>query len=119
MAEVGVASAGQSGYELEWRLGCANHQIAQRLPDDRHDAELRVVQVALHRQFDGDGALAVLEQGDRQPNRQIHGIRTVDLLAKLQLLPNDLVFCVKTPLLNPVMQIQIETALDNPCTGQS
>ncbi|POP54891.1 DUF748 domain-containing protein, partial [Pseudomonas aeruginosa] len=35
-----------AGDELERRLHGAQDQVAQGLPDDRHDAELRVVQIA-------------------------------------------------------------------------
>ncbi|MCY1553593.1 hypothetical protein D9M68_900940 [compost metagenome] len=77
------AAADQAGDELERCLGGAQHQVAQGLPDDRHHAELRVVEVALDRQVEGDLAFRVLEQSHRQADRQVDGARAVDFLAQL------------------------------------
>ncbi|MNC35257.1 hypothetical protein D3C75_837330 [compost metagenome] len=108
---LGIAAGDQATDELEWRLGGAQHQVAQGLPDDRHDAELRIVQVAGHRQFDGDLAFGVLEQGHCQANRQIHRIRAFDLLTKLQLLDHHFVLGFELALGDDVVQVDVQPAL--------
>ena len=45
---LGTATTDQSTNHFEWRRSGFDDQIAQGLPDNRHHAELRIVQVARH-----------------------------------------------------------------------
>ncbi len=72
---------------------------------------MRVIQVASYRQFDGDLAVRVLEQGDCQANRQVHGVGTVDLLTQLQLFDHHLVFGLQLAFGDDIVQVEVEAAL--------
>src|SRR5471032_2985568 len=119
IAQVFRASARhQPTDELERRRRCAHHQVTQGLPDNRHHTELRVVQVAGDRKFDGDLAVGVLEQGNGQANRQIHGVGAVDFLTQLQLLNHHFVFSLQLAFGDHIMQVQVKPALADAETGE-
>nr|GFD53773.1 hypothetical protein [Tanacetum cinerariifolium] len=65
------------------------------------------------RQLDGNLAVDVLEQGNRQFQRQVHGIRAVDLFTQLQLLDHHLVLGFELTLGDQVMQVQVQSAFAN------
>ncbi|MNJ76773.1 hypothetical protein D3C77_741250 [compost metagenome] len=88
------------------------------MPDNRHDAELRIVQITGYRQFDGDLTFGIFEQGHRQADRQVNRIRAVDFLAQLQLLYDHLVLGLELSLGDDVMQIDVQAALTDAETGE-
>src|SRR5690606_23733522 len=104
--------------KLEERLNGTGDQVAQGLPDNGHDIELRVVEVTLYRQLNGYGAFTVLEQRHRQAYRQVDGLGAVDLFAELQLLQNDLVFSVELALLDAVVKVQVHSAFLDAIAGK-
>src|SRR5690606_8567639 len=94
------------------------YQVAQGLPDDGHDAELGIVQVAGHRQLDIDVAPGVLEQGQGQAYRQVHRVRAVDPFAELQVLEQDSVVGLQLALIDAVVQVQIQPSLADAVAGE-
>ena len=51
-------------------------------PDDRRDPEFRVIQPALHGHVEVDASVDVLEQRDREFDRQLSGVGAVVLRAE-------------------------------------
>ncbi len=88
------------------------------MPDNWHHAELRVVQIALDRQLQGNSSLRILEQRDRQTDRQVQRIRAVDPFTQLQLLHQHLVLSLELTFGDQVVQVEIEPALADPETGE-
>ena len=60
--------------------------------DDLADAEFRVVEAAFNRHVENDFAVAVLQDGDGQPHRQVRGVRAVHLVAESELVEGDDIF---------------------------
>jgi hypothetical protein len=78
------------GQQAERRRDGLDDQVDDGLPDQRADAELRVVERAAERQVDVDHAVAVGQQGHRQLDGQAVG-RARHFLAELQLVEHQLV----------------------------
>jgi len=75
--------------------------------------KLGAVQVSLHRKFQIDPSLRVLQQSHRQIQRQIHGFRRVHPVAKHDSIDDDLVRRIQLSFLDPVLQIETKLpALD-------
>src|SRR4051794_11930631 len=86
-----LAAAEQVAEQSEWCSGDFREQIENGFPDERPDSELRVVQAARYRQVDVDDAVAVLEQGHRDLQRQVDRIGTFNTVTQLQLVDDELV----------------------------
>src|SRR5581483_8567450 len=107
------AAAGQPAQQGERRGDRLLHQVHERLADEWTQAELRVIETAGHRQPDPDDAVAILEQRDGKPQRQLRRVRARDLLAELQLVDDELVIGIEPGVIYFVVQIGIErTARD-------
>ena len=61
VAEVLFTSTDQGSEQGEWRGGCLDQEVLDDCPDHPADAELRVVQAAVHRYVEVNLAIAVLE----------------------------------------------------------
>ena len=86
-----AAATEQAAERAERRADDLGQQGVDGLPDDRAVAELRIAHVAGNRQAEVDAPVAVLEYGDRQLQRQLERVGTVDSLAQGQLVHDDLV----------------------------
>ena len=76
-----AAATEQAAERAERRADDLGQRAADGLPDYRAITELRIAQVAGNRQAEVDAAFAVLEYGDRQLQRQLERVGTVDPLA--------------------------------------
>ena len=104
-------AAGDRAEQRERRGHGLGDQVDDDLHDHAPDRELGVVERALDRQIETDGAVAVLEQRDREQDRQLGGGRAVDALAERQLVEHELVRRRQPALVDLVVDLERQRAL--------
>src|SRR3974377_1889064 len=114
-----VAGATEQGSDGgERRRDDLLHQIDDKGPDQRCNPEFRIVDRAGDlRKIQRNPAVASLCEGDRQCDRQRHGLLAFGCRAKLQLIDHDVMRGVEPAILDAIMKIGRQLALLNAVTG--
>ena len=94
-------------------------KIPDRLPDQRHQAELRIVEVAVHRQLQRNGAVCILQQRDGEFERQLERVRAFDPLAEREFLERDLVVALDQAVAHPVVEVDREAPGRDAVAGEA
>ena len=105
------AAAEEAADEREWRGRNLGKQPDEGLPDEGPEPELRVVEAAGHRQVDVDDAVPVLQERNRELERQGDGVGALDLLAELELVDDEFLLGVELAVLDVVGDVDRELAL--------
>ena len=92
-------------------------QVADGVPDQIADVELRIAQRSGDRDVDVDLTLAVLQQRNRKLHRQVGGGVVLDLFAEGELVDENVVVGGQPVALEPVAQIDVELALGDRIAG--
>ena len=74
--------------QLERCRDCLRQQIDEHLEHNAPHGKLGIVQRTAHGKVDVDDAIPVFQQGERETNRQMNGIRTFDFITQCQLVEN-------------------------------
>ena len=95
-----------------------HQQVHQDFPDDRRESEARIVERAAHRQIQFDHAIAILQERDRELDRQRHRILARGLVAEFELIDAQMMLRVERPTHDVVMQVGAELALGDVVAGK-
>ena len=113
-----AAAAKCRAQQGERRSGDFFQNVHDGARDHLADAEFRVVQAAFNRHIQHDFPVAVLQNGDRQPHRQMRGVRAVHFLAKRELVERDDIFRRQFLADEFIIEIQIQFALGDAVAGK-
>ena len=86
-----LAAPDEGPQQGERGSGSLDEKVFQDLEDHTADPELRIAHVPGHRQVELDPAVAVLQQGDGQPDRQCRRLGAVHMVSQGQLVDFDMV----------------------------
>ena len=114
-----AVAAEQAPQHAERRRDDAAQDIADGLPDDGTDAELRIVQAAGDRHIEIDAAVRLLEQRDRQGQWNIQRGRTFHALAQCEALEHDAVVALDHRAAHAVVEIQRDASVGDAITGET
>src|SRR5262249_46136726 len=114
-----LAAAEQMTQQRKRRRRNLAQHIQQHLPDDGSESELRIVQAAGHGQIQINDAIAVLEEGNGNFQRQVPRIRTLHPVTELQLIDHELVSGGQVAVIDLVVDIGRQLALLNLVAGES
>ena len=109
--------AEQCAKRAEWRSHGLGQDIAEHLPDDAADAELRVVERAFDRQIQVDLAAPVGQQREREPDWQLGRLRAVDRLSERQLVEIQVVDRLELAVFDEVRDIHRQLAFLDAVAG--
>ncbi|OIQ76312.1 hypothetical protein GALL_420090 [mine drainage metagenome] len=112
------AAAEERAQSAEGRGDDLGQHIDDGLPDDVAVAELRVVQIAAHRQVEVDHPVAVFQHGDRQVERQVDRVGAVHMRPEFQAGDGELVVSPHLRLADLVFQLGVEPARLDGATGE-
>jgi len=112
------ATAEQRPEQREWRSHDLPQQACEELPDNRADAEVRVIQAARDRQVEIDHPIAILQERCGQLDRQRYRLFAFRGGAELELVEHHVVLGVECPVLDVVAQLRGELALRDAVTGK-
>src|SRR6185503_12215285 len=88
VTQLGTA-AEEAADQREGRRRDLGQESDESLPDERAEPELGIVEAPGHRQVDVDDAVLVLQQRDRELERQGDGVWALDLVAELELVDHE------------------------------
>ena len=116
---VPCAAAKQLRQRAERRGDDIADEMPDRFPDQRRQAELRVVEVAFDRYLQGYPAVRILQQVDCELEWQLERVRAVDALAQRELLQRDLVVAFDHAVAHAVIEVQPEAPGGDAVAGKA
>ena len=104
-------AAEQRSQQCERRRDRLFEDVDEDLPDDRSQAEFRIVERAGDRKIQIDDAVAILEQRDRQLDRQRYRVLALGLVAEFELIDDDVMLRIELAAVDLVVQLGGQLAL--------
>ena len=86
------------------------NKVDQRTGNYPSVAELRIVEITAYGQIYVDLACRILEQGNRQSQRQTHGARMIDFVTEFEIAQYDVVLASQLAFLDLVIEPEVELA---------
>ena len=116
--KLGAVTAEQRPECAKRRRDDPRKQVDDRLPDHRAVAELRVVETTRYRQSEIDAAITILQDRQRQFERQLDRIRAVNPFTERQLVDHHLIVTFELAVAHLVIEVQRDFAGGNLVAGE-